>query len=676
MNKKGFGDRQDGPKTLGPFRGIQWHIMLRQMPLLLILFVGVLYWLESHLKEALYTTNLELARRTGLMTVSATQASMKSAETHRVWERVEQNISPEGDTSIEIVNVKGQVLYATDPEMRGRVHHLTDASCVPCHVGGSKQATERTKFIQGSKHGSNLVFVAPLRNTENCQPCHANDGPKLGMVYVALPLKPVNRLILTTQMGLVIAGAIALVLTVLTTRILLGRYLGRPLKRLVAGAQAIGSGNLELRIQLHERTELAVLADTLNSSAKNLLETIRQVEQQRDDLQTLYYIADQLGRSVQPEERRRRALEMAHSIFKSECLLIAGTFHHDTSFEGTLTYCNAESDIIERPLTNGDGEVDAPFYAPQIVNRWLKGELDGETRVLEGSTVAYPLERRGQRLGLIMAPAWKVDESTDGRDTAANPQVVQALCKHLAIMLELSELQREFMRQTRLAAIGETVAMVSHCLKNILNGLRGGQYVVERAIQKDDHEKLQQGWKILTNGVRHIERLTMDMLYYAGERTLKREPVNPNHILREVFDLLKETASSQGVELREDFDEEIEPLCLDRIAIYRAVLNMATNAIDACGESETRDNTVILRSRSRPEEIVLTIEDNGAGMSETILKRLFDRFFTTKASKGTGLGLPVVKKIAEEHGGKIEVESELGLGSAFHLRLPKKQEEA
>ena len=110
----------------------------------------------------------------------------------------------------------------------------------------------------------------------------------------------------------------------------------------------------------------------------------------------------------------------------------------------------------------------------------------------------------------------------------------------------------------------------------------------------------------------------------------------------------------------------------DRDTIYRAILNLVTNAIDACTESESGDS-VVVRTRSETDRIVLTVEDNGIGMSEEIRSRLFRRFFSTKAGKGTGLGLPVVRKIVEEHGGNVEVESEPGHGSAFHLYLPRSE---
>jgi signal transduction histidine kinase len=145
-------------------------------------------------------------------------------------------------------------------------------------------------------------------------------------------------------------------------------------------------------------------------------------------------------------------------------------------------------------------------------------------------------------------------------------------------------------------------------------------------------------------------------------------------VVGEVVDLLRETASEKGVRLRTELDDKVSSEPLDRSTIYRAILNLVTNAIDACTESETGD-LVVLRTRSEPDEIALTVEDNGIGMTDEVRSRLFTRFFSTKPGKGTGLGLPVVKKIVEEHGGTVDVESQPGRGSTFRLRLPRSKEQ-
>ncbi len=649
--------------------------MVRQLPLLLVLFVCLIFWLEGHLRDAFHSTNADLVQQSGLMVVSAVQASMASQDTHRIWERVEESVSSDGSVRLTIVNTQGKVLYATDRQLLGHIYQLTDPSCISCHVNGSREAVARSRFSEGEQDGRMNIFAAPLNNKEECRNCHADDGAKLGMVYVEQSLQPIAGLVRTTRIGLIIAGVLAYLLTFLSTRLVLDRYLNRPLRHLVAGARALGSGDLDVKIQLPERTELSVLADTVNHSAKQLREGIQKINDQRNDLQTLYFIADQLSQEIKPEERRRRAVEIVGSIFKSDCLIITGHTHPETQeFHGMLTYRDSGPEIHEIPLGENEDVSEISFFSPGLFKRWLRGELDGQFRIREAGIVAYPLERHGRRLGLTMAPARRRSETPDRRATAASPEVVQAFLKHLAIALELSELHREYGRQERLAAVGETVAGLSHCMKNTLNGLRGGLYVVERAMETGNKERLEQGWKVLASSVRQIERLSLDMLYFVGERKPQLEPVNLDQILSEIVDLLAEPASHHGVSIQADLDEGVGLVMLDRLAVYRAVLNLMTNAVDACYDSETGD-LVIVRSQATAEELIISIQDNGVGMSEITRRRLFQRYFSTKAARGTGLGLPVVRKIVDELGGHVVVESTLGEGSTFHIHLPRKPAE-
>jgi signal transduction histidine kinase len=645
--------------------------MLRQAPLLLILLAGILYWLQNHLEGALYDSNLKVARDSAALAASAVQITMQSEETHRSWARIEQLLPPDEDTSIEIVNLEGRVLYATDPAARGLTRRLTDESCAHCHVGGAKEADASSKFIAEPGGAAHQVYAAPLLNSEDCRGCHQTDPPKLGMVYVKKSIAPLSRLIRSTQIGLIIAGIVSMVLTVSLTRLLLGRYLGRPLNRLVRLADDIGSVTSETPKVLPDSKELAALARTLYASAEELRESLLQIRGQRDSLETLYGIADHLSRTIRPDVRCRRAVELASMVFGTDCVLVAGHFHPESgAFHGTVTFRESGGPIVEQPYPCEDVRSAAPYYRSSIVEWWLTGKLDESSRIRTGGTVGYPLRRRQRRLGLILAPVRGGEETEDGRATAAHPEVVQALRKHLAIALELSELQRRQLERERLAAIGETVAGLSHCLKNTLNGLQGGQYVVQRALDNDDPVKLKQGWRILTDGVRHIERLTLDMLFFAGEHSFHREPTDPNRILEEVAELLSQSAEDRGVRIRTELDESMVRVPIEGHAVYRAVLNLVTNAIDACVDSETGD-TVVLRSRLDPDQIVLSVEDDGVGIPPAMLRRVTERFFTTKSAQGTGLGLPVVKKIAEEHGGALEVESRLGHGSTFHLRIPR-----
>jgi signal transduction histidine kinase len=481
-------------------------------------------------------------------------------------------------------------------------------------------------------------------------------------------VEPIDRVVRTIRAGIAIAGAISLLLTLLTTRIVLGRLLGRPLRKLVTGARSIGAGQLGQPIELGGKTELTLLADALNASSSRLAEMVRRVGRQRDEFETLYHFTDQMSRAVRPDERRLRAVELATRFLGAECVLVQAAYQPETQIgEGTITLRGA--DVFEdQPFRFEPGSQEGvPPFLSGVIEHWLRGDFDDTVRVEEGWIVGYPVQHEGRHLGLLLLPA---DRGGDATKEAPDSDLVRALCRHIAIALEFSELQHELLAQERLAAIGETIAGLAHCLKNALNALRAGLFITDRALARDDQQKLRRGWGIAKVGIRQIEGLSLDMLYYVKQREPQRTPTDPNLVVGEVVDLLRESAAEKGVTLRTELDGKVGRESLDRTTIYRAILNLVTNAIDACTESET-GNVVVVRTRHEPDSTVLAVEDNGIGMTAEVRSRLFTRFFSTKPGTGTGLGLPVVKKIVEEHGGTVEVDSEPGSGSSFRIRLPR-----
>jgi signal transduction histidine kinase len=648
-------------------RSVQWRILLYQVPLILSLLAGVLYWLEGHLNQILAETRHYYGLQSLSLLTSAVRHSMPITTAPPSWDRMDE-LLPAKDTLFEVVSLNSRVVYASDPALRGRTYRrFTDFPCSSCHIAGSPRPEADMRIISEPGVGSFQIFTMELRNGKECRGCHRNDGPRLGMVYSRQSLSPVHRLIRTGRMSLLLTSVFGIAITILGTRVLLGRYLSRP-GIPSSGRLPRAAGPAGAFLEPHPPTSTA---NPSEEAAERLRESLKQIKQQRDELSTLYFITDQLSRSAQPGMVCRRAVELATSVFGSVCVLIAGRFHPEShAFSGTVTYHGPTGEIVERPYPDEGVKQAALYYHPAIVERWLRGELDGVARIREETTVGYPLERHGRRLGLLLAPDRGRQESPDGRPTAANPEVEQVARKHLAIALEMSELQREMLQEERLAAIGQTVAGLSHCIKNTLNGLKGGKFIIERALSINNSEKLHKGLGVLTSSIQHIERITHDMLFYAADRSLAFEEANPNDTMREIAELLEEQGRSKGVEIRADLDPLMTPIPIDRHALYRAILNLVTNAVDACVEAEN-GNTVTLRSRSEPACVVLSVEDNGVGIPEDILHRITERFFTTKSSQGTGLGLPVVQKIAEQHRGTLEVESVVGRGSVFHLRLPR-----
>lgn len=225
----------------------------------------------------------------------------------------------------------------------------------------------------------------------------------------------------------------------------------------------------------------------------------------------------------------------------------------------------------------------------------------------------------------------------------------------------------------RLAAIGRTVAGLAHAIKNITGGLRGGMYVLDKGIALDNRTYLENGWAMVKRNVDKIGQLAMDLLHYARDRSLQVTVCDPNRILADIRQLMEQRAGEYGVEL------ELEPaaagaqLHCDPDAVHEALLNLVTNAIDACIDLECPNQParVVMRARSLSDgAFQFEVEDNGCGMDEATRGRLFNDFFTTKGSQGTGLGLMISKKIVADHGGTLTVASAKGRGSTFTVTLP------
>jgi signal transduction histidine kinase len=236
---------------------------------------------------------------------------------------------------------------------------------------------------------------------------------------------------------------------------------------------------------------------------------------------------------------------------------------------------------------------------------------------------------------------------------------------------EENRLRRQLIEQERLAAVGQTVAGVTHCMKNVLNGLKGGAYMLNVGIKRNDSELLEEGWGNVQKGIDRISKLSLDMLSYCRDRKPNPVPTDPLKLARETAEVLSKSAEQEGIEIRCNGDDG-PPVNLDPDTIGRALLNLISNATDACREKsydpEETPLVEIMVKRNKKEFLFL-VRDNGVGMNEEVRKRLFTRFFSTKDAGGTGLGLCVTHKIVEEHGGTIEVKSSPGNGSTFTIVL-------
>lgn len=240
------------------------------------------------------------------------------------------------------------------------------------------------------------------------------------------------------------------------------------------------------------------------------------------------------------------------------------------------------------------------------------------------------------------------------------------------------QLEREKQASDRLAVVGQTVAGLAHGIKNILQGLEGGVFVVQTGIEDGDTPLLERGWKMVEQNIGRISGLVKDLLSYAKERPPEYEPTDPNALAEEACALFDISAGEKHVVIERDFDPEVGKtvqIFLDQRGIHTCLCNLIANAIDACAvDDKEEQHRILVKTREDNEgNLIYEVSDNGIGMDEETRRKIFAGFFSTKGSRGTGLGLLVTSKIVMEHHGEISFESEAGVGTTFVLRLPNRR---
>ncbi len=262
----------------------------------------------------------------------------------------------------------------------------------------------------------------------------------------------------------------------------------------------------------------------------------------------------------------------------------------------------------------------------------------------------------------------------------ANEKItLRAKLKEYTENLELlvEEKTKKLLETERLAAIGQTVGGLAHAIKNIAGGLTGGAFVLEKGIDLHNEKYLHEGWDMVKGNLARIKGMALDLLSYTKERDPDYQLLDPNSLAQEIADLMLPRARENDVSLEVESDESLLQVWLDPEGIHRCLLNLVTNAIDACINIDItqRQGRVLLRTlKTEGWAVEFQVVDNGCGMDEETKEKIFQRFFSTKGSRGTGLGLMITKKIIDEHEGAIEFDSEKGKGTRFVIRLPEKDQ--
>jgi len=399
-------------------------------------------------------------------------------------------------------------------------------------------------------------------------------------------------------------------------------------------------------------------------------------QQDRQAVSVLLEVSRMVGGNLELEAVLEAAMDAATAAMKAEaCSLLLDVADADTEElcfhvargERTEGLSSARVPVDDCSLAGWVAKNDRALLVPDAYeDPRFNPAFDTRTGFRTRSVICSPMRAKHKRLGVIQILNRRDGKPFDERDL----ELLQAVAALIAVAIDNAEQHEARLKAERLAAIGQTVAGMAHCIKNILNGIQGGSYIVDLGIEAGDMSKVAKGWDIARRNNTFLSNLVLDMLSYAKKRAPRYEPTDINDLVRTTVDLYVDAAKKQDTTVRSEPDPAMPEVSVDAVAIYRCIVNLISNAVDACATVPGAEVCVRTRAPDSTGRFAIAVEDTGDGMSGEVKARLFGDFFSTKGARGTGLGLPVVKKTVEEHLGEIEVESEENTGTTFTVLLP------
>ncbi len=412
-----------------------------------------------------------------------------------------------------------------------------------------------------------------------------------------------------------------------------------------------------------------------------------QKQEIQNDLQALYRVAEaSVSPTISQEELLKRILDLTINTVGADrgCMLITDPhtgeilpqIYSSRDKKNSGSRMPVSHSIVDYVLNKKQGVRTSDAQHDQ--------RFEGGRSILQAGireAMCVPMQGRHELMGVIYVdttishPEMLLKNGPTVNFSEDHLRLLVAIGRQSALAIENYRFQNAMLKAERFAAMGQTIATLSHHIKNILQGVRGGSYLIDMGLKKSEEDLVRKGWNIVEKNQNKIYHLVMDMLTFSTERKPALEPGSINTPVNDIYELMQARAEEFGIQLKCDLAKDLPESVFDHEGIHRAVLNITINAIDAVEGSEK--GMVLLETTylEKSDQILIMISDNGPGIPEDQINKIFNLFESTKGARGTGIGLAVSQKIIREHGGEISIESESGRGSRFTLSVPRLDED-
>ena len=247
---------------------------------------------------------------------------------------------------------------------------------------------------------------------------------------------------------------------------------------------------------------------------------------------------------------------------------------------------------------------------------------------------------------------------------------VTGLCTVRQDRTRRRRMAQEMVQTERLAAIGKLSAGVAHEINNPLSGIL--TFAQDLLLESDEDDPLRDDYQLIVNETLRCRRIVRELLEFSRQRSPQRRAVELWDLVATMVHMLGRQATFHNIEFDVDLPEGLPPLFVDPQQVQQVLLNLFTNACDAMDGV----GTVHIRADEADggRAVAIAVADTGCGIPEADLKYVFEPFHSTKGEQGHGLGLTAVQSVVDRHGGRIDVESEVGKGTTFFVTLPAVRE--
>jgi len=602
-----------------------------------LLAIGIFAWFNIHSQSKSLLTEVERhARQLSEAVKSDTEYDMLRNDRERIHESIRRIGQQASIDRIRVFNKSGEIIYSSESSEIGGMVDQKAESCYRCHSVGEPlehlEGKERTRVFQPHPDSPRLLgIIDPIYNSPSCweSACHAHPQSQtvLGVLDVTMPLTDIDRNIRRSQLAAGILAVSVILILSLIVGLMVRWWIDRPVQELLTGMRHVAGGNLAYRVEVKSEDELGMLARSFNSMTENLAQARLQLFQS-DKLASL----------------GRLAAGVAHEI--------------NNPLTAVLTY---SSYLLKRSQGQAEMKNDLNVIVSETIRcrEIVKSLLDFARQTVP--------KKRQADINEIIGKAAAVIEN---QLSLGRVKLLMELDPDLPkVTVDANQIQQVFINLmvNALDAIGENTGQIKVSSKAI-SVRPAGVLQIKRAQCPKRHDLVDRKVQIDGKpaiGMRFRKKeatglIYLDPMYGSHEHRLNGMPP-----IEEGVELLCPECSRSLLS-----EDEVCPRCGSAIYVFEVPLKgMVQGCLaDGCGWHRWEQ----VDSSWNDEFVEVRVEDDGCGIPETQIPKLFEPFATTKGQKGTGLGLAVTWGIVDNHNGTIQVKSQVGAGTTFIIRIPVK----